>query len=178
VGTVSLSAEICRFTLPETPNRPVRAIPLYVAPGKTLADQVELIECAVADRDRPRARIGVGGNSYRQTQHFFELVLNGENIGVLRHVASGPRHPASGMIRGALPGEFLDLTHRELFAYCPLGQRSGVGMADQRTGMAHVEPALFEVLEHRLGQAQEPDEVDHVAARPADKARELAVLAV
>ena len=50
-------------------------------PGKALADQIELIECLVPDRDGPGPRIRIGVDRYLEPQKFLQMSLDRGDIG-------------------------------------------------------------------------------------------------
>ncbi len=122
---------------------------LNPAAGELLADQVELIERAVADGHRPRARIAVGGDPHRQAEELLEVVLHRDDVGI---AAPDRARRAAGAAPGARPSPWrarlLDLAHREPLVGRALRQRLGILVPDQRARVAHVDAAGLEMPEH------------------------------
>ena len=63
---------------------------LNAAAGQPLADEIELVERAVADRHGARARVGIGIDPHREPEKFLQMALNRRDIRRLARIARGP----------------------------------------------------------------------------------------
>ena len=80
-----------------------RGVYLDAAARQPLADQVELIERAIANGHRPRARIGIGGYPHRQAEELLEVILHRHDVRIASGIARDALRPLGLRLSGGRP---------------------------------------------------------------------------
>jgi len=128
--------------------------------NKALAKIVELLERLVVNGDAP-AVAGIVGELHLQSHGLREIGFERAGIGIL---LAPPAAASTLGGRLALARQRLDPPHAQpLFDDTP-GESRGIVRPDQRTGMAHAQPAVIDHCLHGLRQAQKAQEIGNMAA--------------
>ncbi len=117
-------------------------------------------------RSSPRRRAGLVVDADLEPQVGGQVGFEGAGVGVLDDRAG------RGLWRvgaGEAARQRLGLAHRQVALDHLARERLGVGGGDERAGVAGAEPAGAQVLEHRLGQRQQAQQVGDVAAALAER---------
>lgn len=109
---------------------------LDAAAGQALANQVKLIERAIANCHCTRPGIGIGINPHRQAQEFLKMRLHRGNISRAGRIPFGP---GAALGRGPIlaPDKPLDVADRKLTRDGLISQLGSIFHSDQRAGMTH-----------------------------------------